>query len=71
MSLERAKIHLDAWYQAEIAVSTGQSYTIGNRTLTRANIKDIKQQINYWENRVKAMSGKKRRRSARIIPRDF
>lgn len=32
--------------EAEEAVLTGQSYTIGNRTLTRANLATIQAEIN-------------------------
>lgn len=70
MTLERAKEHLDAWYKAELAVSTGQSYKIGSRQLTRANLLEIQKQINYWENRIAVLSGKNHR-VKRVIPRDF
>lgn len=59
MTLERAKIHLDAWYNAELAVSTGQSYSIGSRSLTRANLSEIREQIKYWEDRVAQLRGKR------------
>ena len=34
---EQCKEHLQAWLAADLAVSKSQSYTIGNRVLTRAN----------------------------------
>ncbi|UAT32642.1 DUF6148 family protein [Bacillus badius] len=71
MTLERAKIHLDAWYNAELAVSTGQSYSIGSRSLTRANLSEIREQIKYWEDRVAQLRGKKRRKAMRYVPRDL
>lgn len=71
MPIERAQLHLDAWYKAELAVSTGQSYTIGSRSLTRANLKEIRGQIAYWEKRIGAMQGVRRRRAKRFIPRDL
>lgn len=71
MTLQRAKVHLEAWYQADLAVSTGKSYTIGSRSLTRADMDDIRQQIKYWEARVAALTSKPRRRAKRIIPRDL
>ncbi|MDA5559182.1 DUF6148 family protein [Exiguobacterium sp. MMG028] len=71
MTLQRAKTHLEAWYQADLAVSTGKSYTIGSRSLTRADMDDIRQQIKYWEGRVAALSTKPRRRAKRIVPRDL
>ncbi|WP_295157160.1 DUF6148 family protein [Selenomonas sp. AE3005] len=41
MQNERLKLYLEA----EKAVLTGQSYTIGNRTLTRANLSSIRAAI--------------------------
>ncbi|MBM7580019.1 DUF6148 family protein [Jeotgalibacillus terrae] len=71
MSIERAKTHLEAWYDAELKVSTGQSYTIAGRTLTRVNLPEIRKQIEYWENRIARMKSRGRSRVRRIIPRDI
>lgn len=75
VTLERAKLHLGAWLDAELACSTGQSYTIGSRSLTRANLPEIHKQIEYWEKRVKVLEieekGGRIRRSKRFIPRDL
>nr|WP_238938005.1 DUF6148 family protein [Anaerobacillus isosaccharinicus] len=38
ITLERARKHLEAWLEAELAVSTGQAYRIGTRQLQRANL---------------------------------
>lgn len=71
MNLERAKKHLEAWYKAELAVSTGQSYRIGTRQLTRVDIAEIRKQISYWEREVSRLEGKGNRRVFRVVPRDF
>lgn len=71
MSLERAKKHLEAWYEADLAVSTGQSYRIGTRYLTRANLSEIRKQITYWEREVARLEGKGNRRVFRAVPRDL
>lgn len=71
MNLERAKKHLEAWYAADLAVSTGQSYRIGTRSLTRANIDEIRKQIIYWEREVARLEGKGSRKVFRAVPRDF
>ena len=34
ISLEIARKHLSAWLEAELEVTTHQSYTIGSRSLT-------------------------------------
>ncbi|WP_421663630.1 DUF6148 family protein [Lysinibacillus telephonicus] len=75
ITLESAKQHLQAWLDAELACSTGQSYSIGSRSLTRANLSEIRQQINYWDNKVKeleilAQKGRIKR-TKRFIPRDL
>lgn len=45
---ERALKHYDLWLEAEIAVASSQSYTIGSRSLTRADLSDIRKQQEYW-----------------------
>ena len=75
ITLERAKIHLEAWLDAELAISTGQSYTIGSRSLTRANLSEVRKQIDYWRNKVAELeitvSGRKVHRNKRFMPRDL
>ena len=36
------------WLQAEDAVALGQSYVIGDRELTRANLNAIRDELKYW-----------------------
>lgn len=43
---------LAAFKSALLSVSTGQSYTINNRTLTRANLKEIRETIAWLEQRI-------------------
>ena len=75
IDLERAKTHLNAWLDAELKVTGGQSYSIGSRSLTYANISEIRKQIDYWKNQVANLevlaSGRKNSRSRRFIPRDL
>lgn len=75
ITLERAKKHLEAWLEAELLCSTSQSYTIGSRTLTRANLVEIRKQIDYWQNKVNELvileRGGRVKRSKRFIPRDL
>lgn len=51
---ETAQTHLDSWLAADLAISTGQSYTIANRSLTRADIKDVHAMIKYWRSHLNA-----------------
>jgi len=75
ISLEIAQKHLDAWLNAELAVTTGQSYTIGTRTLNKASLAEIRNQIQYWSSMVakanNIKNGKGRNRVIRVVPRDL
>lgn len=51
-TLEVATTHLNAWLNAELALSSGQSYTIGSRSLTRVDLDDVMKQISYWQKQV-------------------
>ncbi|MDA3732378.1 DUF6148 family protein [Niameybacter massiliensis] len=73
-TLEQARTHLNAWLEAELTVTSGQEYTIGSRRLTRANLKEIREQIVFWKNEVEKIevSSKKKARNRiyRIVPLD-
>lgn len=62
---------MQAWLDAELAVSTGQSYRIGTRQLTRANLSEIRERITYWSREVSRLEGKGSRRVFRAVPRDL
>lgn len=70
-TLEQAQKHLDAWIAAELALSTGQEYTIGKRTLTRVNVNEVMQQIRYWQQQVDIANGVAKSRTRRIVPMDL
>ena len=72
ITLDEAKESLRLWLEAERAVATGQSYKIGSRSLTRANLSDIAARITYWRNEVaKLESGRTGARVLRGVPRDL
>ena len=75
ISLEVAKKHLEAWLEAELSVTVNQSYTIGSRSLTRANLSEIRKQIEFWNNKVQSLENVRERRSRnriyRFVPRDL
>ena len=70
ITLDTAKEHLQAWLQAELAITTSQSYRIGGRTLYRANLKEVREQIEYWRGIINSLS-KAGRRIKRAVPRDL
>ncbi|MGO4890301.1 DUF6148 family protein [Anaerobacillus sp. MEB173] len=71
ITLDRAKQHLQAWLDAELAVSTGQAYRLGTRQLQRANLPEIRKQINYWRSEIAKLQGSGRRKVTRAIIRDL
>ena len=75
ITLETARKHLDAWLEAELTCTTNQSYTIGSRTLTRADLAEIGERIKYWNGLVNQLENAKkyggRNRTTRIMPRDL
>jgi hypothetical protein len=53
MDKDTAQDHLDAWEAADLATAGGKQYSIGNRALTRADAEEIRNQITYWNGKVK------------------
>ena len=47
-SKEMCRQKLNTWLAAEESVATGQSYQIGTRMLTRADLKQIREELEYW-----------------------
>ena len=52
MTLEIAQAKLDGWLAADDAIQKGQSYTIqgsiGARSLTRAEAREVRANVDYW-----------------------
>lgn len=73
--LEIARHHLNAWLEAELELTTHQSYKIGSRSLTKADLGQIRKQIEFWQNRVAQLENAERRggrnRVVRVVPRDL
>jgi len=57
ITLERAQAHLDSWMEADLKVAGGQAYSIGGRSLTRANAKEIRDNITFWSRQVDRLTG--------------
>lgn len=73
--LAKTLARLEAYYDAELKILEGQSYTIGGKTLTRANLSEIRATIQSLENQVAKLEaklkGKGPRKAYRIMPRDL
>ena len=67
--------HLETWLEAETEVAINQAYTIGGKSFTRADLGEIRRQIEYWSNKVSALENiaknKGRNKVYRIVPRDL
>lgn len=74
ITLDQAQAQLDTWLAANSAVASGQEYEIdtgsGRRRLKRADAAEIRQQIDYWDGKVKSLtpsSGGGRRRTRYVV----
>lgn len=65
MNNERLKLY----YAAERAILSGQSYTVGNRTLTRANLAEVREAIDDLLSAGATLDGSevRARRSYRVV----
>ena len=69
ITLVRAQTNLDAWLLASEAAARNQSYRIGDRELTRANAREIRESIIFWEGMVQKLTpGASRTRVRRATP---
>ena len=61
---------LELYYEAERKVLRGQSYMLGNRQLTRANLAEIRRAIKELESELEQMAGRSRGFSKRVVFHD-
>ena len=52
----QAQTQYDLWLAAAATVATGQAYSIGGRSLTRADSADIREWITFWDDKLKELS---------------
>jgi len=57
ITLADAEAQLAAWLAASLAVAKGQAYSIGGRSLTRANAKEIRDSIAHWDQIAQGLGG--------------
>jgi hypothetical protein len=69
--LIKAKERLNAYYEAELAVLSGQEYRIGTRSLRRADLQQIRTAINELERLVQQLEGSTANRVKRVVLRDI
>ncbi len=56
ITLLQAQSKLTLWMEVDDAVAHGKSYTIGDRSLTRANKKEIRGNIEFWDKQIKRLT---------------
>ena len=56
ITLADAEAKLTTWMTALDKIAEGQEYTIGSRNLKRANLKEVQEQVEYWDGKVKQLS---------------
>lgn len=56
IDLSTAQSHLNTWLAAETAVARGQSFSFGDRSLSRANLGEIRSQIELWDRKVNELT---------------
>lgn len=56
LTLATAEQQLTLWVAASTAVASNQSYRIGDRELVRADAKEIRDSIDYWQRKVKELT---------------
>ena len=73
-SKEYCKRKLQTWLAAEEAIATGQRYQIDDRSLTRADLYDVRKEIEFWEGKLVQAEMEEqyggRNRMFRFVPRD-
>lgn len=70
LTLAQAETQLAAWIEADAAVANNQSYSIGSRSLTRADAGEITDKIRFWQSQVNKLSAKasSRGRVSHVVP---
>lgn len=56
IDLATAESQLATWLEALTAVASGQSVNVAGRTLTRANLREIGEQVTFWDRQVQRLS---------------
>lgn len=69
LNKEEVKAKYLMWSKCENTIAVGgQEYEVEGRKFTRADLPEVRKQMNYWESRYNALG--KKRKSKRFIIRD-
>lgn len=67
ITLAEAEAQLALWVAASTAVAGGQSYSIKDRSLSRVDAAEIREQINYWQSWVERLTPRRRSRTRYMV----
>jgi len=74
-SKELCQKKLNTWLAAEESIATGQSYQIGTRMLTRADLEDVRKEMEYWAGKLAEAEAEEksngRNKTYRFVARDL
>jgi hypothetical protein len=56
LTLAQAQARLNDWLEADAAVARNQAYSINNRSMTRADAEQIRENIDYWQAKVNELT---------------
>jgi hypothetical protein len=73
-SKELCQKKMQTWLAAEERIATGQSYQIGSKLLTRADLQYVRKEMEYWAQKLAEAEAEEktggRNRVYHIVPRD-
>lgn len=67
ITLADAEAQLALWVAASAAVASGQSYSIKDRSLSRVDAGEIREQINFWDAWVRRLTPRSRGRTRYVV----
>lgn len=67
ITLAMAEAQLALWMAASTAVASGQSYSIKDRSLSRVDAAEIRQQLDYWDGWVRRLTPRSRGRTRYVV----
>lgn len=67
ITLAQAEAQLAAWVAASTAVASNQSYSMKDRSMTRADAGEIRQQIEFWDAWVRRLTPRSRGRTRYVV----
>lgn len=74
-SVKLCQKKLNTWLAAEESIATGQSYQIGTRMLTRADLEDVRKEMEYWAGKLAEAEAEEnsngRNKTYRFVARDL